>query len=65
MLYLLAIFLPPVALLLVGKPIQAIISVFLCFLLWIPAVVHALFVVNSVKADRRNDKLINALRKAQ
>lgn len=65
MLYLLAIIAPPIALLLVGKPIQALLSIFLCFLLWIPAVVHALFVVNSVKADRRNEKLINALRQTR
>ncbi|MGO9480288.1 MAG: YqaE/Pmp3 family membrane protein, partial [Candidatus Kryptoniota bacterium] len=42
MLYLLAFILPPVAVLLSGKPIQALLNFFLCFLLWIPAVIHAL-----------------------
>ncbi|MGB2870495.1 YqaE/Pmp3 family membrane protein, partial [Psychrobacillus psychrotolerans] len=46
MLYLLAIFLPPVAVLLVGKPFQAFINFLLCFLIWIPAVIHAILVVN-------------------
>lgn len=60
--YLLAIFLPPVALLLVGKPFQAIINIFLCCLFWFPGMIHALLVVSAVKADRRNDRLIQAMR---
>ncbi|MEK3954011.1 MULTISPECIES: YqaE/Pmp3 family membrane protein [Psychrobacillus] len=53
MLYLLAIFLPPVAVLLVGKPFQAFINFLLCFLIWIPAVIHAILVVNEHKANKR------------
>lgn len=51
--YLLAIFVPPLAVLFCGKPIQAIINFFLCFLLWIPAVIHAILVVRDNKADKR------------
>ncbi|WP_184405095.1 YqaE/Pmp3 family membrane protein [Geomicrobium halophilum] len=56
MLYLLAVLLPPVALLVVGKPFQAILNLVLLFLFWIPAAIHALFVVHEVKADRRAEK---------
>ena len=44
--YFLAIILPPVAVLLCGKPVQALLILPLCF--WIPGVVHALFVVNKI-----------------
>ena len=61
MLYLLAIILPPVAVLLCGKPMQAVINLVLTLLFWIPGMLHALFVVNSHLADKRNDKLIRAV----
>lgn len=56
MLYLLAILLPPVAVLLTGRPIQALINVGLCLLLWIPGVIHAWSVVNEHKANKRAEK---------
>ncbi|MGM8212627.1 YqaE/Pmp3 family membrane protein [Virgibacillus sp. W0430] len=56
MLYLLAILLPPVAVLLVGKPIQAFLNFGLCLLLYVPGVVHAILVVNEHKADKRAEK---------
>ena len=60
--YLLAIVLPPVAILLCGKPFQAVLNLIptLCF--WIPGVVHALFVVNSHLADVRAEKMIAAVK---
>jgi uncharacterized membrane protein YqaE (UPF0057 family) len=61
--YLLAIVLPPLAVLLCGKPIQAVLNCFLTLLLWIPGMIHAILVVNSHLADRRTDRLIRALRK--
>lgn len=61
MLYLLAILLPPVAVLLCGKPIQALLNFFLTLMLWVPGVIHAILVVNSHKADKRNDQLIRAM----
>ena len=55
--YLLAILLPPVAVLICGKPIQALINVVLCFLLYIPGIIHAVMVVNEYKADERAERL--------
>lgn len=63
MLYLLAILLPPLAVLLCGKPVQALINVLLTLLGWIPGVVHALFVVSSHLADKRTDRVVKELRK--
>lgn len=65
MLYLLAIILPPVAVLLCGKPVQALLNLALCLLLWVPGVIHALFVVNSHLADKRNRELIKAVEKGK
>lgn len=78
MLYLLAFFLPPLALLISGKPFQAIISGFLYilswigffmifvpgFLLWIVLVIHAILVINGKRADDRAKKVIDAMRQA-
>ncbi len=60
--YLLAIILPPVAVLLCGKPLQALLNLLLTLFFWIPGVIHALFVVNSHLADRRTEKVIEAVR---
>jgi uncharacterized membrane protein YqaE (UPF0057 family) len=59
MLYLLAIFLPPVAVLLAGKPIQALINFVLTLFLWFPGMIHALLVVSSHHADKRTGKLMS------
>jgi uncharacterized membrane protein YqaE (UPF0057 family) len=63
MLYLVAVVLPPLAVLLAGKPFQAIISFILQLTVigWIPATIHALFVVNNYYADRRAARLIKAM----
>lgn len=61
--YLLAILVPPLAVLLCGKPVQAVLNLFLTLLLWFPGAIHALFVVSSYKADVRNEKLIQYLKK--
>lgn len=62
MLYIVAFFLPPVAVLLSGKPIQALINFFLCFLFWIPAVIHAILVVRDHYDDRRARRVIRAIK---
>jgi hypothetical protein len=72
--YLIALLIPPLALLLCGKIFQFLISLVLCvvvgglffvgigfFLIWIPAL-HAILVVSSYNADQRNKQLINAVR---
>ena len=63
MMYLLAIFFPPLAVLICGKPIQALINFFLCFLIWIPAVIHAILIVRDHKADKRMERQIKLLKK--
>jgi uncharacterized membrane protein YqaE (UPF0057 family) len=60
--YLLAILLPPIAVLICGKPIQALINLLLCLLLWVPGVIHALFVAHDYYADQRNKELVAAMR---
>jgi uncharacterized membrane protein YqaE (UPF0057 family) len=60
-LYLLAIVFPPAAVLFCGKPFQAILNCLLTLCFIVPGVVHALFVVSSHKADKRNDALIRAM----
>ncbi len=56
MLYLLAIVAPPVAVLLTGKPGQALLNLLLTLMLWVPGVIHAILVVNEYKADKRAEK---------
>lgn len=63
MLYLVAILLPPLAVLLAGKPIQALLNVLLTLLLWVPGVVHALLVVSNYYADKRTNRVVNEMRK--
>ena len=65
MLYLVAFILPPLAVLLAGKPFQALLSIPLTLLLYVPGIVHALFVVHNHYADQRTDRLIRATRDAQ
>lgn len=59
--YLFAVILPPLAVLLCGKPFQAILNVLLTLAFWIPGMIHALFVVSNHNADRRNKELIRAM----
>jgi uncharacterized membrane protein YqaE (UPF0057 family) len=61
--YVLAIILPPLAVLLCGKPIQFILNIFLTLLGWIPGVIHAILVVNSHLADKRTQKIVDAIQK--
>jgi hypothetical protein len=79
MLYLLAIFCAPLALLLVGKWFQAIFSLVLYvaawvlavtiilfklgFVAWIIGVVHAVLVINNHRAERRSQAVIAAMRR--
>jgi uncharacterized membrane protein YqaE (UPF0057 family) len=60
--YFLALLLPPVAVL-ITRPGQILLNIILCILGWIPGIVHALLVVGSYEADKRNEKLIKAMRK--
>jgi uncharacterized membrane protein YqaE (UPF0057 family) len=59
--YLIAIVLPPLAVLLCGKPLQAILNLFLTLFFWLPGVVHALFVVADHKAEKRARRIERAV----
>ena len=60
--YLLAIILPPVAVLLCGKPVQFFLNLLLCLLFVIPGIIHAILVVNKLYADRRHKEMVAAVR---
>lgn len=62
MMYLLAIILPPIAVLICRKPIQAILNLILTLIFWIPGMIHALFVVNGYYADKRTDKIVETIK---
>ena len=63
MMYLLAILLPPIAVLLVGRPILALLNLFLCCFFYVPGIVHALFMVHSKKNDKRHKEIMSAVNK--
>lgn len=62
MMYLLAIVLPPVAVLLSGKPLQALLNLVLTLFFWFPGALHAILVVKDVKDDKRMKHYMNARR---
>lgn len=49
------------AVLLCGKPFQALLSLLLTLLGWAPGVIHALFVVDNHYGEQRNERLIQAV----
>lgn len=79
MIYLIAIFCSPLALLLAGKPISAIFNLVLyvlsivCwvtiiffhagFVLWALALLHAVFAISDARADRRARRMMEASRR--
>lgn len=62
--YLIAILLPPLAVLLCGKPFQFFLNILLTLLFWIPGMIHAILVVNSHLADKRTERLEKAIRES-
>ncbi|HZW68669.1 MAG TPA: YqaE/Pmp3 family membrane protein [Pseudogracilibacillus sp.] len=56
MMYLLAIVLPPLAVLLVGRPLQAVLNLILTLFFWLPGAIHAILLVHEKKADKRMKK---------
>lgn len=64
--YLIAILIPPLGLLLSGKPFQAILSLILMLTLigWPVAAVWAILVMFNSDEDRRTDRVVRALRQA-
>jgi hypothetical protein len=79
MLYFIAIFCSPLALLLAGKPISAIFNLILYivsivlwatlilwhagFVVWAIAVLHAVFAIHDTRADRRARRVVSEMRR--
>lgn len=63
--YFVAILLPPLAVLMAGKPMQALLNCLLTLFFWIPGVIHAFMVVNEYKADKRQDRMLKGMAKVQ
>jgi len=61
MLYLFAVVCPPLAVLLCGKPLQALLSIVLSLLFWFPGILHAVLVVHDHYEDKRAQELREAL----
>jgi len=60
---LLAIVLPPLAVLLCGKPIQFLFNILLTLCFWVPGSIHAVLVVHEHYADKRHGELLRAVRR--
>ncbi|WP_113805990.1 YqaE/Pmp3 family membrane protein [Bacillus taeanensis] len=63
MLYILAIIFPPLAVLIAGKPFQAIVNLILTLCFYVPGLIHALLVVHDRKADKRLKKQMKMMRR--
>jgi uncharacterized membrane protein YqaE (UPF0057 family) len=61
--YFLAIILPPLAVLLCGKPFQFLLNLVLTLLGWVPGVVHAILVVHTHLEDKRTERIIREMKK--
>lgn len=60
--YLIAIIMPPLAVLLCGKPFQFILNIILSLCFYLPGLLHALLVVSSHLADKRTNRMVRAMR---
>ena len=58
----LAIVLPPLAVLLCGKPVRALMTIPLCILGWVPGVIYAWSVVNATAANKRTKRITKAIK---
>jgi hypothetical protein len=81
MIYLVAIFISPLSLLMIGKWFQAIFNLilyllaivleitivfhFVGFILWAVGVGHAILVINSHKAEKRHQEMLAAMERSQ
>ena len=65
MLYVLAILLPPIAVLCVGRPFAALLNFLLTLCLWVPGIIHAFVVVNEHKARERDERLAGMINRRQ
>lgn len=58
MLYLVALVCPPLAVLMCGKPFQALVNLGLCLIILVPGWIHAFGVVHNYYADVRVTRVI-------
>ena len=65
MMYLLAMLLPPVAMLMVGRAMEAVICLILQLTVfgWLPAAIWACFMVNSHQTEKRMERLVKESKK--
>ena len=63
MMYLLAVVLPPVAVLFSGKPFQAILNLILTLIFWFPGALHAILVVKDSKDEKRMREYMDSMKK--
>lgn len=61
--YLLAILLPPVAVLFSGKPVQAFLNLILTLFFWVPGAIHAILVVKDKKDEKRMQHYIDVMKR--
>lgn len=61
MLYVLAFLLPPIAVLMCGKPLQCIFNIILCCIFWVPGVIHAFYIVNTHLMEKQTGKIVDAI----
>lgn len=59
--YLLAILLPPLAVLLCGRPFQAVLNLLLTLVFWVPGVLHAILIVHDYHEEQRARDVVSAL----
>ena len=62
MLSLLAVFCPPLAVLLTGTPFQVLTNIPLTLSLWVPGVAHALIVVDEYQSIKRSYRMAHETR---
>ena len=60
--YLLAVLLPPVAVAFCAGTITTLLNLLLTLCLYFPGMIHAVMVVHDYKSEKRNDKLIKAIK---
>lgn len=61
MLYVIAFFVPPLAVLLCGKPMSFLLNLVLCLLFWLPGVIHAFYVGNNHLIEKQTDRIVEAI----
>lgn len=59
--YLFAIVLPPLAVLLCGKPVQFLLNILLTLFFWVPGMIHAILVVHAHLEDKRTGRIVHAI----